>query len=458
MNQLPSMVRRLIVWQIGAMAVAWLVLSGWLIVQMMAYGNGDLDRRMDYFAQTLAEAASAARDDPSELQRRLRTAERIFVEGVIGELDSARHYVPVYQLWTSNGRLIHASAAAPAVPLTADQHGYSQARWDDHDFRVVAAMSSDGRVRAAVAERIDQRLSANWPMLQIIGGSQLLILSWIVAITWLAARRGFKPLTALAEQIARRQPGELSPLNRGHVYAETEPIVQEINALLLREGRRLETERGFLADAAHELRTPLAAINAQAHVLITTKDAAALLAAQRELQEGMERVSHLLSQLLTIARLEAGPTQGPVETLDIADLCRQRLATMSRLARGRAISLTLNAPDSFIAKLERSAFLSILDNLVDNAIRYTPSGGHVEVRLGDQDGGICLSVRDDGPGIAIADRERVFERFVRLPQSSELGSGLGLAIVQRLVASQAASLRFIEGLSGRGVGFLVQFH
>jgi signal transduction histidine kinase len=459
------MVRRLIAWQVLAMGVAWVALSAWIVAQMMAFGNGDLDRRMDYFAQALAEAGSAARGDPAELARRLQTTERIFVKGMIGELNAVAAYVPVYQVWTAPGpgpaggpntRLLHASPAAPRSALTDLPQGPGTTTVQGQPYRTVAARSTDGQVRVVVAESTKQRWADNWPMLQVIGLSQLLILAWSLSVTWVAARHGFKPLTALAARIAGRAPGDLAPLPVDRVYAETAPIVLAMNSLLAREGRRLETERGFLADAAHELRTPLAAINAQAHVLARTEDAPTRAVVRQELEDGMQRVSHLLSQLLDMARLEAGPPSGATEPLDLADIIRQRLATLMRLARTRAVELAFEAPETLMAQVNRAGFLSILDNLVDNAIRYTPSGGHVLVTLGTDQTDITLAVRDDGPGIAPADRERVFERFVRLPGATEQGSGLGLAIVQRWVDSQAATLRFVDGLSGRGVGFVVR--
>jgi signal transduction histidine kinase len=455
MKRLPSLVRRLIGWQLAAMAVAWIVLSVWLMHQMMVFGNGDLDRRMAYFAQALAEAGSAARGDPQDLERRLATTERIFVDGVIASLDATRSYVPTYQLWDAGGNLMRASAAAPGEPLGNHAHGLEKRIIDGHEFRVAGAMSSDGTVRAVVGERVDQRFAANLPMLQVIGGGQLMIFLWIVAVTWVAARRGLRPMTLLARQLAERRPGDLTPLEGERLHTETAPVVNEINGLLAREAQRLEAERGFLADAAHELRTPLAAINAQAHVVMSATDPAALDWARKELEQGIDRVSHLLSQLLTMARLEAAPLSTPVESIDIAELCRQRLAALSSLARSRAIHLAFDGPEALVARVSRLGLLSVIDNLVDNAIRYTPEGGHVEVRLSRDEHGIGLLVRDDGPGIPQADRERVFERFVRLSHGPEAGSGLGLAIVKRALASQAATLRFVEGLSSRGVGLLV---
>ncbi|MDE2146302.1 MAG: two-component sensor histidine kinase [Burkholderiales bacterium] len=451
----PSLVRRLIAWQVGAMVVAWLGLSAFILSRMLASGDGDLDRRIGFLAQSLAEAASAAHGDPVELRRRLHQAEHIFVDGVMAELDAAAGYVPVYQVWSRRGELLYASPAAPAQALSTRASGLGRLRVGGHELRTVAATSEDGLVRVALAERTDDRLAENLPLLRTIALAQLSILGWSLLVMWLAARRGFRPLVELARGIARRAPGDLAPLATDRLYLETAPIVREINGLLAREARRLEVERGFLADAAHELRTPLAAISAQAHLLARAEAPPERQAALDELEQGVERVSHLLSQLLDIARLDAGPVGGAREALDLAELCRQRMAVLTQRARRRAVALELEAPEQLRAQASRSGFLSLLDNLVDNAIRYTQAGGRVAVGLQAEGAEVVLLVRDDGPGIALADRERVFERFVRLGPSAEPGTGLGLAIVRRVVDSQSASLRFVEGLSGRGVGFRV---
>lgn len=457
----PSLLRRLVLWQVAAMVVAWLVLSSWLVVQMTSFGDGDLDQRMKTFASMLAETASssviAKTGGDAELQRRLATAERIFVDGLMRDMNSMVGQAPLYQVWSRDGTLRHASAGAADITMSTQGNQFSEFEFSGHRYRAVYVESSDASTVVAMAERSDRRFSV--PLLRVIkvlGLSQLMILLWCLVVTSLAGWRGFKPITALARQLADRRIGDLSPLRATRLYSETAPVVQEINALMSRESARLETERGFLADAAHELRTPLAAINAQAHLLASTADPATRALAVEELQQGIDRVSHLLEQLLTVARLEAATVAAPRETLDLAELCRQRLAPLSRMARLRAIELTLDAPEALNASIHRAGFLSILDNLVDNAIRYTPSGGHVAVRLVMHSREFELQVRDDGPGIAPVDRERVFERFVRLPGQVESGSGLGLAIVQRVATAEDATLRFIEGLSGRGVGFSVR--
>lgn len=455
--RLRSLVARLIVWQVAAMVVAWLMLTAWLVASMSAVGNGDLDRRMYTLAQTLAEAASAAGPDADRMRQRLSAAERIFIEGVIRGLDSGGDYVATYQVWSTDGRLLHRSRGAPEQAMARNDGEFAQRDLEGRPFRTVAAQSSDGSIRVDIAEDIQQRWMSLWPMLRIIGTGQCLILLWVVVVTWLAARGGFRPLVALAAQLSQRKPGELAPVADTPRFRELSPIVDELNGLLAREAARLETERGFLADAAHELRTPLAAVAAQAHLLASTAEPQTRTVAAAELQQGIDRVSHLLTQLLTMARLESGHPAGPAEQLDLAELCRKRIAAVSALARTRGVQLELEAPERMLVHLQRSSFASILDNLVDNAIRYATTGGQVLVRLAGIPDGFKLEVLDDGPGIAADQRAKVFERFYRLPGSDQPGSGLGLAIVKRLVESQRARLTMVEGLGGRGIGFEIFF-
>ena len=255
--------------------------------------------------------------------------------------------------------------------------------------------------------------------------------------------------------MSRRQAGDLSPVESSVEYEETAPIVAELNALLDREARRFENERGFLADAAHELRTPLAAIAVQAHVVLSSVEIKEQEQAAQDLRFGLARVSHLLNQLLTFARVDAAGTQMPLERLNVAELVRIQIGSLMPAARRRAVTVNFESDESVFFVVNRAGFISIVDNLVDNAIRYAPTGGFVQVMLSIHDGGLALAVRDDGPGIALQERERVFERFYRTPGNVASGTGLGLSIVQKIVQAHRASIEFVDGLNGRGVGFVV---
>ena len=450
-----SLAGRIIGWQVLMMGIAWFVLVAWLLHMMTAFENGDLDRRMKYFAEILAETASGTVHDPDRLAQRLQATERTFVEGVIETLENAADYKATFQVFDAGGTLLYRTGTAPIGALTTTPGLSLATRENGEQWRLARVRSSDQSVAVIVGERESDRWGSIWPMLQIIGGAQVLILVSSLLITWWATRRGVRPLRALADTISLRNAGDATPITAPFVYAEAVPIVRELNALLERESRRLENERGFLADAAHELRTPLAAIGTQAHLVLGATDESDRRRLAQALEAGLERVSHLLAQLLTVARLDAPGAQFSLERTDVAALVRERLADLSRVARARSISLVLESPEALLANVNPAGFVSIVDNLVDNAIRYTPSGGHVAVSLGTSKGALEFVVRDDGPGIAPGERDRVFGRFYRVPGSTAPGSGLGLAIVQRAARAHDASIRFDDGLAGSGIGVVV---
>ncbi len=450
-----SLIGTLIRWQTMTMGAAWLGLALWLTYTMTQLENGDLDRRMTYFAQILAETATSE-TTAEALAHRLQAVERIFVEGVIETLDNADRYDAEYQVYDQLGNLLYRSAGAPATPLIA-QAGVHEVDLAGHPARVARVTSSDGHITVVLAESVQARRASILPMLKIIGGGQLLIFLVCVTVMWWSARRGLAPLRELAQSVSDRKPGDLRPIEPGGAFREVTPVVSAMNALLQREGERLEVERGFLADAAHELRTPLAAIGAQAHLLLHAASDEGRSAAARQLEEGLQRVSHLLSQLLTIARIEAGSSGGARESLDVAELVRMRVASFATRARLRSITVELLAPETLVFPVDRAGFNSVVDNLIDNAIRYAPAGGSVDVSLSIEGGGLRFSVRDNGPGIPDAHIEKVFERFYRIPGNTEPGSGLGLAIVQKVAAAHDATVQLVRGLDQQGLGVIVMF-
>ncbi len=448
----PSLLRHLIVSQAFFMGMTYLIAMGWMAHTMLGFGNGDLDRRMSYFAQRLAEAASADHGDLAGLRSRMAIAEDTFIDGYAA-VDGSPGYRPVYQVWGSSGQLLYRTDPAPSSAMASAPGAFSTQTFAQHRWQTVAALSKDGRMAVHIAERWDARLLTHWLVIRDVGAIQLMAFLFCALALWLSARRGFAPLKQLAAQLCAKPAGELAQIKVERLYSETAPIVEELNGLLRREEKRLDTERSFLADAAHELRTPLASINTLAHLVVVAEDAPARRMAAGALQQGMDRVSHLLAQLLTIARADVAPQLACTEPLDLAALARERLAHFAAIARARGIDLAFDATEPLRATLDKGGFISTLDNLVDNAVRYTPSGGHVLVSLNAQlDGGIDLRVRDDGPGIPPAERERVFDRFYRLPGTVELGSGLGLSIVRKVAQSHSATVGFVEGLFGRGLG------
>ncbi|MFH7042526.1 sensor histidine kinase [Paucibacter sp. JuS9] len=434
-KQAPSLGRRMIAWQGMALLLAWPVLSLLLSYRQLYGDPTQVEAQLRDWGGLLVEAARGPADGR---QHRLDAAERALVRAY--SLDQLGEQLrPRYQLWSADERQLLARSAEALDPAEPS----------------LSLSASDGQLRLHIGAA-PRPPDSVLPVLAQVLPMQLGVFIWHGLWIWLSVRWGLMPLRQLAQRIAQRRAGDLTPLMVDRSYAETAPVVSSLNALLQRESQRLDAERNFLADAAHELRTPLAAVSAQAHLLLQEPEPDARRDAATALRQGIERVSHLLAQLLTMARAEArdDPAKQAGQRLDLAELLRERAALLAPLARGRHIELSLQAPDELYWLGERSALHSVIDNLLDNAIRYTPPGGRVEASLRARPGGeLCLSVADDGPGIALAEQERVFERFYRVAGNSETGTGLGLAIARRMAQRLRGRIEVGGGLAGRGVGF-----
>ena len=284
----------------------------------------------------------------------------------------------------------------------------------------------------------------------------LLAFPFVLLPVWFAVKLGLRPLQRLADRIAQRGPSDLSPIGLDPKYAELQPLVLALEDLLRQLRGRIERERAFVHDAAHELRTPMAVIAAQAHALSGAGSSEARERAQAHLEQAIERASHLTQQLLELAALDDAHPATPRQ-VDVAERVRQILAQSAPRAMARRIDLAFEAPDSLTVQIDVPAFQSILENLLNNALRYVHDGARIAVTLSGTEGRLALAVEDDGPGIAAADRERVFERFYRGAAHETPGSGLGLAIVRLAVERIGGQIVVADGLAGRGVGFHIAF-
>lgn len=274
---------------------------------------------------------------------------------------------------------------------------------------------------------------------------------------WLAVHTGLAPL----RRFARRLQGldlkqDLAPLDVDLRYGELHPLGKAFDALLQRLRQHRARERAFIHEAAHELRTPLAVIAAQAHVLVQAGDAASRDTAAAALQQAVARSAHLSRQLLDLASLDNDQPAAPT-AIDLAHYCADRLAEQVHVARARGIELALVAPEQLPVHVDALALHSVLQNLLDNALRYVERGGHIEVRLQSAPDGPRLCVVDDGPGIAPTHRALVFERFWRGAGLDVPGTGLGLAIVERATERLGGTITIRDGLARPGGGCGVQF-
>jgi signal transduction histidine kinase len=273
---------------------------------------------------------------------------------------------------------------------------------------------------------------------------------------WFAVWQGLRPLRRLSASLAGRGPDDTSPIGQIPDQLEMRPLVAALDGLLARMRRKILAERDFVGNAAHELRMPLAVMTTEAHVLSKPLEGAQRADARVRLEAAAARASHLVHQLLTLARMDMEQGAERIET-DLARLAREEIAYLVSSATGREIELSLESPDCLAGKVDLQLFRSVLQNLVDNAIRYGKRGGRVVVTLSSAGDRVVLSVADDGRGIPEPDRTRVFERFFRAANARDTeGTGLGLAIAQRAATDLHGTLSITDGLGGTGCCFVLE--
>jgi two-component system, OmpR family, sensor histidine kinase QseC len=287
----------------------------------------------------------------------------------------------------------------------------------------------------------------------------LIAFPFVLLPVLLSVRLGLRPLAKLSKNIEARHTDELSPVNYTVVHQELKPLVHALDGLFLRLKKKVSAERAFVQDAAHELRTPMAVISAQAHVIAHAANAEDRIAAQGHLENAIKRASHLSSQLLCLAALDDASSDAFAKNdfFDIAQWIRSTMAEIAPSAANHGVELSLEAPDVMILKIDKTCIESVFNNLLDNAIRYVPRGGNVAVTLRDSEKDVFLSIQDDGKGIDEEEKSLIFERFFRGSGHDDVaGSGLGLAIVKQACLRMNATITTTVGLHEKGVGFDVQ--
>ena len=272
---------------------------------------------------------------------------------------------------------------------------------------------------------------------------------------WFAVRSGLSPLRTLAKRVAMRSPADVSPLGLDLRQAELKPLELAFDQLLANARYSIARERTFVLDAAHELRTPLAVITAQAHALVNA-EGDQQIGAQEALERSVDRASHLIHQLLTLAHLEDGLPDDK-QFVDLIEHTRQVLIDHTPMADKHDIQLSLDYSEPVEIQLSLTSYHSVLNNLLRNALTYCPSGSRVEVRVQRVGERVQLHVLDNGPGILEDDKPQLFERFFRGQDLQISGTGLGLAIVREAARHLGGTVSLCEGTDGRGVGFLVEF-
>lgn len=358
------------------------------------------------------------------------------------------------QIWRRDGRLQYASHPATPLPM-ADSQGFSHVRQAGGEAWRTYTLAVDDRVVQSAQTVRDLSETAVETVLAIFMPF-LVLVPVLLLVVWYAVRRGLRPLERVAVDIECRDSASMAPLDEAAVPAEVQPLVRALNELLARLDRTMSLQRQFVSDAAHELRTPLTALSLQAQLVKHAADAAGRNQALEELGEGIGRATHLVEQLLSLARQEPGATP-PFTPVDLSELAASCAGDLAPLAAAKTIDLGVEAEGPVMVRGDRASLTLLLGNLIDNAIRYIQPGGRIDVTLCERSGQAILSVADNGPGIPAAERELVFDRFYRPPGQSVSGSGLGLAIVREVAVMHGAEVSLADAVDAGGALFTVTF-
>lgn len=448
-DDIPSLRQRLINWLFTPLYL-WLLFStvtGYLAA--VSLSNKPYDLVLQERAKLLASRYTLGqRLSDSDLAR------------LFPELEGAFRFA----LYDSQGRRLASHGRLPA-PRPADfRIGVATLRdihVVDRKLRLLTLpVTGPGgdRLLVQAAEPIQARLSLGRSILGNIVIPQFIFILITGVAVWIGLKKGLEPLERLRRQVANRPRDDLRPLEETLAPHEVRPLIREVNALIERLQGMMESQRRFVADAAHQLRTPFAGLRAQAELARREEASATVKEALERICDGTQRCSRLVTQLLTLARNEPeARLQAPMLVHDLGRIAQEAASHWAPEALDRDIDLGFEeAGGALPLRGDEAGLRDLIDNLLDNAIRYTPPGGHVTVRVGYA-AGAWLKVEDDGPGIPLEQRALVFQRFHRMPGTAQPGSGLGLAIVHEVVLRHGATLELSEAAGGRGALFTVRF-
>lgn len=440
----PTLVRRLLMAQMLMLTVVWSMAVAFVLVEGSdedsSISRGAL-RAVISVADNLASQPQRQHDSLRAIDEALREE---FVDGELPEL------APLTLVWR-DGELIYRSPGAPdgirsAGPVDAEVVRIKGQPWHTRTL-------AEGGTRVTVLEA-----GGPWQFFITINSRGYYLLPLLISLpflllpAWLSIRLAMRPWREVAQEVAARGPRDLRPLAFKPPHGELAALVDNINALLQRVDASAARERSFIADATHELRTPLAAMRVNVEAL----QEQARDPRQQELLDGIlnsnSRAARLVGQLLQLTRSEvqAGMGEPPLpQALDV--LLQDRLAALAGLARANGVELELQVAASLSVPAQRENLVSLIDNLVENAIKYSPRGASVTVSLHALGRHAVLHVADQGPGIPAALQARVFDRFFRAPQQRQPGSGLGLSIVASVVAQHGGTIALHRSNGGQGL-------
>jgi two-component system OmpR family sensor kinase len=425
---MSSIRRDLLAWLLSSVLAGGLAASAVVFFQARAEANELFDYQLRQLALTLRDRSYT----PRQLAEVLQGEEALDF---------------VIEVWAPDGTPLYISHPRLRVP-GAVQLGLSEVDAPDGSWRVFAIQQRGLTIQVAQPMAVRRSLAFSTAGRTLV--PFLLALPLMGFLIWRLVGRALAPLESTARAVAKRTPQSLAPVRATDVPEEVRPLVEALNGLLSRLDAALGQQRQFIADAAHELRTPLTALRLQLQLAERAQDDEARRTAYNALREGILRATHLVGQLLALARQDPDAPIAMTEPVDLAALATQVSEAHAAVAEDRGLALRVETADPVEIRGDPAALRTLADNLVDNALRYTASG-RVTVRARREAGEAILEVEDTGPGIPDAERERVFDRFYRGEGAASGGSGLGLAIARRIAERHGGRISLLSAAGGRGL-------
>ncbi len=440
--------RYLLGWILGALGLGSLVMA--LVAYLVTLDEMDevYDANLKHVAQALGSYTQGGPKPLVEIDRKPDQS---------GDAPEAEEILTI--LWTADGRRVYSSDPRVDIPFLS-QEALTRIRVGRDDWIVYTDVSQNGVAQAA--QRADARHETAVEAASQIFPSMVGLMLLVAALLIFALRRGLRPLDEATRDIAVRTARTLAPMTTTDVPGELSPLVQAINGLMARLSEALASQRRFLGDAAHELRTPITVLRLQLQLLKRSAADEERREAMAELERGIDRSQRLIEQLLQVARSDPDAAARSRQRVDLAELVRDVVVTLSAKAEQLGIDLGANAAHEIVVRGERQELTVLLINLVENSLRYTADGGVVDVEACAIDERPALRVIDNGPGIPGSERGRVFDRFFRGADAHELardagGSGLGLAIVHAIAERHDATVSLHTPPGGQGLEVRVVF-
>ncbi len=448
----PTIARRILIAALIAFMLTFVVITIFNVYQIFRNQDGALDVSRKAFVESLGQSLAQYETD-EQIRAAAEGIQRMIVAQA---LEAKQPSTARILVWSHDGRQIYASIHLPQQQPSELASAASDFNWEGLRYSVTSVVSP--RYTVEVLDSMPKHTTYKLIMRDLLSD---LLLKMAIAFPlvlfpiWFAIHSGLRPLDALTDTLRHRSIDDLTPIASNMQYEELKPVSKAINDLLERLRSKIQQEQSFVHDAAHELQTPLAVIATQTHLLAVATMIDERAEAHRNAEHAIKRAGHLVRQMVALARLDSD-RQDELKTIDVAVEVRKLLASLIPDALAKSIELTLDSPDCVMLYGDKSALLSIVGNLVDNALRYSNEGGRIQVEIESSDGIITLCVHDNGSGIRLEYRERVFDRYFRVAGTDVSGSGLGLSIVKQAVARMQGKIYLEDGMDGRGCTFMVK--